>query len=191
MPTLPEFYPLAEKRLDTDMNLVVPFKATGITIHYTASGSVESAHNALKDRGLNYHFIIDRNGDVVQSAKLTHSVYHAGKAMWNGASPNRKHVAIALVSWGFVSSGRETWAGTFVPYNSVRERDGKTWHKATAVQEAKLILLCRWLVQQGINPENVCGHDECCIPAGRKSDPGGVLSMPVSKLRQLLHSVLV
>ncbi len=185
---LPEFYTLASKIIEPEKNLVAPFDASGVTVHYTATKNFEQAHKALMDRGLNYHFIIERDGAIIQTAKLTHSVYHAGKAMWNGKSPNRHHIAIALVSWGRVEPDGTTWAGTKISQGEIEKRRGLHWHVATGAQEASLINLCRWLVCLGINPQEICGHDECAIPNGRKIDPGGVLSMGMVKLRSLLHS---
>lgn len=191
MVKLPEYYPAADRLLEPENGLVRPFSPVGVTIHYTATGSVESAHNGLKSQGLNYHLIIGRDGEIVQTAKLTHSVYHAGRAEWLGVSPNRGHIAIALVSWGHVDADNKSWAGVEVPNKQVRVKDGMRWHIATSKQEAQLILTCRWLVCQGIRPSRICGHDECCIPAGRKLDPGGILSKPMDSLRRLLHSALV
>lgn len=186
---LPEYYPAADRLLEPDLNLVDIFSPTGITIHYTATGSVEAAHNGLKSAKLNYHLIIDQNGEIVQTAKLTHRVNHAGKAEWLGMTPNRHHIAIALVSWGHLDENSKSWAGVKIDSKNVRIKNKIRWHKCTAKQEASLILTCRWFVQKGIAPLHICGHDECCIPAGRKLDPGGVISNNMEDLRRLLCAV--
>ena len=165
----------------------------GITIHYTANGSVESTIKALRDQGLNYHLIIDRDGKVYQTASFFHGTWHAGKAIWRGQSPNYKHLSVALVSWGWlieVHGQYETWAGKLILPDEIRhtEANGKMhWQKATDPQQASLMRFLRWAVDCGIDPERICGHDECCEPPGRKTDPGGVLGWPVSSIRDKLR----
>lgn len=167
----------------------------GVTVHYLADVNIERAIKSLTSEKLGYHFIIDRNGSVLQTCYLSHSVNHAGKADWRGHSPNRHHVAVALSSWGLASRKGETftaWNGAELPAAEIARRPSNTsnalyhWHAATQAQEASLIKLLRWLVKNGIDPKNVCGHDECCIPVGRKSDPGGVLSMTMGELRDII-----
>jgi len=158
-----------------------------MTVHYTAGPSAGSAIQALKKRGLNYHLIIERDGTVIQSAWLTHSVFHAGAASWAGISPNRWHIAVALVSWGKVTAKGVTWNGTAVPMNEIVAQGKHFWHKATPEQEARLIEIGSWLVQRGLSSADFCGHHECCIPIGRKLDPGGILSFTMTEFRQRLQ----
>lgn len=68
------------------------------------------------------------------------------------------------------------------------------YHKFTEEQETALIKLLNWLKQQ--KPEifkydNVVGHDEVAYGNkkwGRKSDPGGCLSMTMVQLRERLKA---
>jgi len=192
MSKLPEYYPNVHLILEPTKNLVGKFigdDPSGATIHYTASRNLEATHKTLMDRGLNYHFIIDREGKVIQTAQLTHRVHHAGKAKWLDKSPNRSHVSVALLSWGLLNDGK-TWVGKRLPVEETAHRRNNTWDKATMAQEEALLHLCRWLVCMGIPPAGVCGHDECCLPKGRKVDPGGVLSWTMPEFRRLVTSAM-
>ena len=173
----------------------------GITIHDLASRNVESALKHLKDDGVGYHEIIDRDGSFIQTTYFNHKVNHAGKATWNKVSPNRRHIAIALASWGEVTKHPtemkySSWAGTRVPLFEVAMRKGNLdngwyfWDIATAEQETTLAEFLWWAIKQGINPKNICGHDEAATPLGRKNDPGGVLSMTMGDLRNVFISKL-
>ena len=189
MAILPDLFPGATKVLEYKNLVSLLGDAKGVTVHYTASRDLESTHKALVDAGLNYHFIIDRNGDVIQTAPMTASVYHAGRANWLGHSPNRSHVAISVISWGHCSAERETWAGNRLPKDDLVFRKEAWWDKCLMKQEEALLRLCQWLVCQGIPPAHYCGHDECCLPFGRKVDPGGALSFTMAEFRRLLISV--
>lgn len=154
----------------------------GVTIHYTADDSLERSISALRMAGLGYHIIIDRDGSTYQCAPFTDRVYHAGKALWHGYKPNSSHIAISLISWGKLSHGK-SWRGDVVPEAEIAERWGGQWHEATPVQGQVLMNLLRWLVEAGIDPRHICGHDECALPPGRKVDPGGVLSKTMAEIR--------
>jgi N-acetyl-anhydromuramyl-L-alanine amidase AmpD len=67
------------------------------------------------------------------------------------------------------------------------------YHKFTEAQETALTELLRWLQQQHpevFKFENVLGHDECAVEDdgsyGRKTDPGGSLSVPMAEFRRNL-----
>lgn len=164
-----------------------PALPTGITVHYTADSDIDRVKREMDKTRIGYHFLIAKNGTLHQTANLTKSVNHAGKAMWNGQSPNRTHIAVAVVSWGLLNSDSLAWNGTRV-LNPVKRR-GKMWEPATTAQEARLMDLLRDLIKEfGILPSNICGHDECALPQGRKIDPGGTLSKTMSDIRKELSS---
>jgi len=169
----------------------------GITIHDLASRDVEASIKYLYGSGLGYHAIIGRGGEFVQTCYFSHKVNHAGASTWNGNSPNRTHVSVALACWGEVAEaagGFISWAKKEVPASEVKERTGnldsiaRHWDAATAEQEATLMAFLKWAVKNGISPKNICGHDEAAIPFGRKNDPGGVLSVTMPELRTRLQS---
>lgn len=194
---LPDLYLGTQKLLNPMQFAVGPLDALGVTVHYTADGTVTQTVDALKKAGLGYHVIIDRDGMVYQTTYLSQRVHHAGEASWLGKSPNRHHVAVAVSSWGVVGLKDKkytTWAGREIPATEVARRKGNlgpgdyNWHAATGAQERALLMFLRWCVMKGISPDAVCGHDECATPKGRKADPGGVLSLTMAEVRNVLKS---
>ena len=157
----------------------------GVTIHYTAGPTLAGCISTMKQTGLGYHFIIDRDGTIHETSRLDCGTYHAGRAKWNGLSPNRTHLSIALVSWGKLNDKGLTWAMS-EPDSEV-ERHGHKWHPATPKQEEALLQLCVRLMKEfSIGAADFCGHSECALPAGRKVDIGGTFSITMSELRKIL-----
>jgi N-acetyl-anhydromuramyl-L-alanine amidase AmpD len=155
---------------------------SGITIHYTADNSIVRTMSSLKAKKLSYHFIIDRNGDLYQTFYLDRMAAHAGKALWANKSPNRTHLSVAIISWGLLDDKKQSWTG--IQIDSAVKRGGKYWDPASASQEKTLMTLLKNLMEMfDIEPDSICGHDECCIPPGRKADPGHVLLMTTDKIR--------
>ncbi len=189
---IPEVYPYAQKLvtpLAMGTGKMVP---RGVVVHYLADRNAERAMAALKAGGLGYHLIIGRDGAVCQTTHLNLAVNHAGEASWQKASPNRHFLAVALVSWGLLSAKEGkllAWNGSQVGPHEAAKRPGNVakgeewWDIATAPQEAALRRFLGWVVERGIDPKMICGHDECALPKGRKPDPGGVLSKTMREVR--------
>lgn len=167
----------------------------GVTVHYTASRDISSTISTLASKNLGYHLIIDRDGTIYQCAEFTGRLNHAGKALWNGLSPNKAHLAVALISWGLLKElapgACESWGGKLVATEDCKYRQGQWWDAATTAQELALLKFLRWATIQGIDAGSICGHDESAIPKGRKVDPGGVLSLDMPRLRDLIGEALV
>ena len=196
-----ELYPFV-KAIDFTKKLERgPFKAgrpLGVTVHYTGDGSLKQAKEALTTIG--YHVLIDFDGTIVQLARLDQRVDHAGKAMWLGRSPNKHHIAVAVIGWGLLeekevtvtdADGKTTkvkklynYVGGEIDREAAAFRNGHWWHAATAPQERALLSFLRWCVRIcKISPADVCGHDECALPKNRKVDPGGALSLSMAQHR--------
>jgi len=163
---------------------------TGITLHYSAGGSAVSSYRHLKANNLGYHFLIDRNGSVHQMYYLDSTCYHAGNATWKGESPNKKHIAICLASFGQLNKDNRTCYGNLIC--DAVERQNAHWEPATPEQEISLLQLCVWLCKNlAIKSEKICGHSEACVPVGRKQDVGGVISLSMAEFRILVHKCSV
>lgn len=159
----------------------------GVTVHYSADGSSERLRREMFATKIGYHFLIEKKGRIIQTSSLDKTVHHAGKAMWRDLSPNRHHIAIAFICWGKLNDKGHTWTGLQI-HNPVTRAKGM-WEPATSEQEASLVRLLKFLcLSYKISPEDICGHDECAIPHGRKADPGGSLSMTMSELRAQLDT---
>lgn len=163
---------------------------SGVVLHYTASGNLSGTLNHLQSTGLGYHFLIDREGGIVQTADLFKGTAHC-KANHRGLSCNRNYLGIALVSWGLLKQ-REgnfyAWPNehsievneSFVTYSKAQY-----WHAASDEQMTSLIMLTRDLVSHfGISSANVIGHHEV---DKAKSDPGGSLLVSMDVFRFLME----
>lgn len=189
MGRIPQIYPNVKAVIEPQSLAAGRFigsQPSGLTIHYTASGTnLEGVLATLRKEHLGYHFIIERDGRIVQTCYLDSKVNHSGKASWNGKSPNQSHAAIALVGWGWLQTVKgqyRSYAGKIIAPADVVHANGLPWEKATDAQIASLNELVAWFVGMGISLKDICGHDECALPAGRKSDPGGMLPMKASEM---------
>lgn len=197
---IPRLYHGATTILTPESMGVGPLRASGVTVHYTGDRGIKKIQRSLINQSLGYHLVIARDGEVIQFTYLDLRVYHAGKASWNGQSPNRSHIAIAVESYGKLqreppgSADFCAWNGDVVKIENIAVRAGNIsmnrtqlpWDAATTDQENSLMSALRWFVSLGIKPREICGHDECAIPIGRKVDPGGVLSMTMAEVRKSL-----
>ena len=191
----PDVYPWVHKLVSPTALGVGPLAPLGICVHYLADRDVDRSIQGLKDAGLGYHLIIDRDGKIFQTCYFNLRVNHAGVAEWNGLSPNRNFIAIAVASWGYLDAGNKAWNGAIIDAKETSLRPSNVseklmrWDAATQVQETALVNCLNWLVSKGISIKNICGHDESAKPVGRKPDPGGVLSRTMNDVRVLLDAM--
>lgn len=193
---IPQIYPLVTSIYRPTELGRGPFEKgcpTGVTVHHTADRDLDRVRNVAMDSHVGYHLLIDREGLVHQTTYMDRMVAHAGNAVWRGKSPNREHIAISLLSWGRLKNKDHTWTDKILPAEEIEVRAGNLddvrapWDAATPVQEKCLIDVLKWFVSCGLDPDYICGHDECALPRGRKDDPGGVLSLKMSGIRSLLQ----
>lgn len=181
-------YPYADTYSALDSIAVKPFAGfgpTGITVHYTADGDLERVKRESIASTIGYHLIFDKLGKVHQTSRLDRTVNHAGKAAWQGVSPNRAHIALSVLSWGRLNKDKTAWNGT--PCPDAIERGKYFWDACTGPQEAALVAACRYLIGRfHMQKDSLCGHDECALPKGRKIDPGDVMIWNMTQLRHIL-----
>lgn len=182
-------YPYARLNIKPQFQRYMP-DPEGVTIHYTAGGSPESSITYLKAQNYGYHLLIDREGAIHQMYYLDSTCSHSGNAYWQGKSPNRYFISIALCNYGKLISRK---GGVIAnAYGRIMKnhafRYGEHWEPCTPEQESALLDVSLWLCNNlNINPDNVCGHEECAVPAGRKIDPGGALSFSMPEFREMLR----
>lgn len=171
----------------------------GAVVHYTAGHSRKSAISQAQKHGWAY-FVIDQPGEVYQAHPLDRWGYHAGVSEWGAQYPNgvSKHlVGIEVVCAGKLTKSDDgslrTWWGKEVPQENAILVSGKDWgddgyyEKFTQEQEDSLVSLLFWLKTNSpwiFSANYVLGHHE--VSPGRKTDPGGSLSMPMDQLREEL-----
>jgi N-acetylmuramoyl-L-alanine amidase len=130
-------------------------KITAIVIHYTGSLSIDSTiiWFGQKKSGVSAHYIIGRNGDVVQMVNEKDIAWHAGE------------------SWMSPKTKGEPWVNNF---SIGIELVGTADSYFTDIQMAALYDLLETLVMRyKVPPDRVVGHAD--IAPGRKIDPDGHL----------------
>lgn len=77
-----------------------PFIDT-ILLHWTGSDELNPSIGTLFGRGLGYHFLINKDGSIVQGAPILRRVHHAGKSFGpGGIGCNSYSISISFVSSG-------------------------------------------------------------------------------------------
>jgi N-acetylmuramoyl-L-alanine amidase len=90
-----------------------------IVLHYTAGSSARSSAEWFRDArngSSSAHFVIDRDGTLLQCVGLDDRAWHAGGASsrWAGRSVNQRSVGIEIANWGLLDGTPET--GLLTPY---------------------------------------------------------------------------
>ena len=118
-----------------------------VVVHHTGSSTVESALKTLLDpaRRVSAHYLIGREGELLQLVDERHRAWHAGASSWGGITDvNSTSIGIELVN-----NGDEPFPGP---------------------QIASLIALLKDVTaRHHIPPHNVVGHAD--VAPARKTDP--------------------
>ena len=172
----------------------------GAIVHYTAGRRPGGISWGVK-QGYCY-FMIQGDGNVIQSFPLDRWGSHAGRSHYPGYGDwvSQYFVGIEIACAGNLTSDVdgefESWFGTTIPPEEVRivkENDKNQkrgyYEKFTMAQEMSLITLLLWLHRN--NPkvfkmESVLGHDE--VAPTRKTDPGGSLFCDMHTFRTFLKA---
>jgi len=158
--------------------------------HFTAGPRLDGTVRYFKrnDRKVSSHYVIGKDGTIVQMVPLSRSAHHAGKGRLEGCggSVNRCSIGIEIVNWGQLQRRN----GVF--YNHLNRRYvGPTpvqgpdplgrmrwWQPFTEAQYQALVRLSRYLVSRYPTIQTITGHEDVAIPLGRKNDPGGGFDWP-------------
>lgn len=172
-------------------------EAEGLVVHFTAGRyDADATLKYLSRQGLGC-MVMDQFGNIImapnqyENPKLV--AYHAGKSSWKGKTSVSYYFAgMEICCAGLLDSKGKAWYGEQIQAADVRKVEKKDnvaaglYHKFLPAQEKALMDYC--LMQLRLNPmfkiENVVGHDE--VSPGRKTDPGGSLSMTMPEFRELL-----
>jgi LysM repeat protein len=124
-----------------------------IVIHATANSSQEGVISWFNNptAQVSAHYSIGKDGRIVQHVRDEDRAWHAGKSQWQGVdNVNDFALGIELVN---LNDGQD-------PFPEAQ-------HEAN-------VQLCAYLCRQhSIRPENIVGHEDIAVPAGRKTDPRG------------------
>jgi len=171
----------------------------GAIVHHTAGRRNGGSIQLGKDNGYAY-WVIEADGTINATHELTRYGWHAGTSSWPGLGSNvsKDLLGIEIEAAGKLKGSPGswwTWWGDRVKDENVRVitkeawgcNEGGAYEKFTPAQEQSLIKLLLWLKQQ--NPkvfsfDYVLFHSD--VAPDRKNDANGSLSMPRTKLQDLL-----
>lgn len=151
-----------------------------VVVHYTASASLETTVNWFENpvADASAHYVIDRDGKVVQMVKEEDKAWHAGRSEWEGQSDcNRFSIGIELVNWGelkMMGGKYYSWPGEYTnEYKGAKpiESEGGYWEPYMDRQYEVLTTLTTKIIRRYKVPlKRILGH--CHVAPGRKVDPG-------------------
>lgn len=155
-----------------------------VVLHFTGGASGASSINAMRERGVSAHLVVDRDGSVTQCRSFNKTAGHAGKSRWVDPKTGKKYIGCNEFTIGIEianagdDDGAQKWAvknGAKLEKAKHRNESGvKTWEVYTDAQIAAVIVICRALITQ-YNLDDITGHD--CIAPERKLDPGPLFPM--------------
>jgi len=122
-------------------------RANYVILHHTSSDTLEQAKRTLSDpnRSVSSHYLIGRDGQLLQLVDENHRAWHAGAAWWGGQTDiNSASIGIELVN-----NGNEPFTDTQI--------------------DALLQLLADIQTRHHIPRANFLGHAD--VAPGRKVDP--------------------
>ena len=161
-----------------------------IILHFTASATLMGTMKwfQAKHSRVSAHYVMGRDGRVVQMVHEGEKAWHAGAAKLEGdPRVNSMSIGIEIVNWGSLQKQDRTfycWPGNYTQRYDiakygvpVQSKDGQWWAPYTEEQRQALVKLCGEIVQRypAITKERIVGHED--VAPGRKNDPGPALDM--------------
>ncbi|MBW3098609.1 N-acetylmuramoyl-L-alanine amidase [Pseudohoeflea coraliihabitans] len=160
-----------------------------IVMHYTAGGAAAGTVRYFASPGAraSAHFVVSRQGAIVQQVACDRAAWHAGRSRWRGIDGLNAHsIGVELANWGLLQRGPDGFvshAGVAVDRGRVAiaaHRNGPAealaWERFAPVQvEAAAELVAALMARYGLGEEAIIGHDD--IAPGRKIDPGPAFDM--------------
>lgn len=151
---------------------------SAIIMHFTAGGTQSGTVGWFRNPNakVSAHYVVGRDGMVVQMVPLDKAAWHAGKSkIGEKTGVNSYSVGIEICNWGPLRQVD----GKFVTYSGrkydgptpIQSADGRYWEPYTDAQYASLLKLCEYLTSE-YEITHITGHSDIAIPQGRKHDPG-------------------
>lgn len=173
-------------------------KIDSIILHYTAGGHYMGAVRWFQDprTQASSHFVIGRNGEIVQMVKTNDRAHHAGdgEMLIDGeqSNPNECSIGIEIANFGCLDWDGAVFTYTYdgvtkFVYNSVEYGPPRSkcisyyngaqiwgdWEQYKPKQIESVTKLCRLLIDTYHIPlDRIVGHSDTALPLGLKKDPG-------------------
>ena len=158
-----------------------------LVIHFTAGATGQSSIDYWKqlNNGVCAHFVIERDGTLIQCRPCNRTCGHAGASRWKDHKTGVTYVGLNSCSIGIeLANGGDTYPSKFskLPPTRARHKNGgdfELWETYPAEQLATCTALAKALVDR-YHLDDVIGHDD--IAPDRKNDPGP--AFPMQALRE-------
>lgn len=162
-----------------------------LVIHHTAGATGQSSINYWREQGGSVcaHFVIERDGTIIQCRPCNATCGHAGKSQWQGfVGLNSCSIGIELANAGNDAPGRDAydWAMKqpgFIFARARHKHGGPSvlWEDYPPAQVAACKELATALKTR-YNLDDVIGHEDCS--KGRKVDPGPLFTPHMIAIRK-------
>lgn len=157
-----------------------------LVIHHTAGATGISSINYWRElgNGVCAHFVIERDGTIIQCRPCNRTAGHAGSSKWADPKTGILYHGLNSCSIGIeLANGGDAYPEKFSKLKPTfaRHKNGGTvreWETYPPEQLAACESLAKVLVAR-YNLDDVIGHED--IAPGRKVDPGP--AYPMGKLR--------
>lgn len=158
--------------------------------HFTGGATAHSSAEAMRERGVSAHVVVDRDGTILQCVPFNRKAAHAGVSRWRdpktgtlyssakGLGGNDCAIGIEIANTGS-DPGALSWARKQPGFASIqaRHRNGgplQEWEIFYGLQLAAVRAITEALVAS-YHLDDITGHD--CIAPERKDDPGPAFPM--------------
>lgn len=155
-----------------------------VVLHFTGGASGASSVEAMKQRGVSAHIVVERDGVIRQCRPFNVKCAHAGVSRWQDPKTGKKYGTANEYGIGIeiANAGSDPGALKWAKKQGYKTRMAKhrnggpivEWEEFPDAQMKAVTALCVALVKQ-YNLDDVTGHD--CIAPDRKDDPGPCLQM--------------
>jgi len=165
----------------------------GCVIHYTAGGINSDTWLTNPQAKASAHFIVRRDGSILQLVDTDVKAYHAGSSSWRGKkSCNNFLLGIEIENWGKVKKVGDKFY-TYLKdwtyelpsrYPTPVEANGEWWEPFTEEAIESTAALAKWMMETyKITTDDFPGHND--VSPGRKIDPGA--AFPRTKFLNLIE----
>jgi N-acetylmuramoyl-L-alanine amidase len=153
-----------------------------LVIHFTAGASAMSSINYWRqlNNGVCAHFVIDRDGTIIQCRPCNRTAGHAGASRWKDPKTGTTYHGLNACSIGIeLANGGDAFPEKFSALPPFVDSRGRKWETYPAAQIAACERLSKVLVDR-YNLDDLVGHEH--IAPNRKNDPGP--AFPMGPLRE-------
>jgi N-acetylmuramoyl-L-alanine amidase len=156
-----------------------------LVIHFTGGATAASSVEAMRERNVSAHVVVDRDGSIIQCRGFNQVASHAGRSRWVDPHTGIRYDGINACGIGIeiANAGNDpgalSWARQQPGFASMKSnhRNGGPWVEWEKYPDAQLksVFALSQLLVATYKLDDITGHD--CIAPERKDDPGPAFPM--------------